>query len=109
MVCAKHCCSEADCDAGETCDGYGPGGTSVVKICRPKRQNPGMLAYADSCTSHGECESEACASLTPAGGFPKQCSTTCCEDSDCAVVPGTTRCYPFDFTIPGSSIGYCIP
>lgn len=106
--CAQHCCSNAECPAGDYCAEFA-NGSGPVKICRPKTAASQNLAYGAACTMSSQCDSRICGPTDPSGAGPRQCSTLCCEDSDCAVLPGGGRCRPFDSSFQGALLGYCIP
>jgi hypothetical protein len=100
-TCAQHCCTEADCGAGQRCALYDVDATTgdIVKICAPS--GTGVGAIGSACTTATQCESSICAPVdTAVSGGPSQCSTLCCNNADCAALPGT-RCVPF----PGPTVG----
>jgi hypothetical protein len=98
-VCAAHCCADADCAPAESCDVLtytaSAGATLVAtkRICRPRSPMAGTKTPGQSCTTNLDCESEVCAAIhTSDPGGARQCSTFCCKDSDCAVLPSGGIC-----------------
>lgn len=109
-TCARHCCSDANCGATETCLVYDMDATTPVKICTPRSASAGAGALGASCTVAADCESEVCAPVDPADpASPMKCSTTCCANTDCAALPLGGRCRPFNGPIMNTLLGVCIP
>ncbi len=81
--CTKHCCSSADCAAGDVCHTADVGNGTVVAYCDQVYWSVGTKLCGDTCAHDSDCRSGSC----PAG----RCDDTCCQDSDCA---GGTVCLP---------------
>lgn len=111
MTCARHCCSASDCGANETCAVYGISPTTGVKICVPRSPTAGGLGFGATCTMPSDCRSEVCAPIRPADMMsPRQCSSTCCRNTDCTSVLGAGAvCRPFNGPIANTLVGVCIP
>jgi hypothetical protein len=107
-TCAEHCCTEADCDANETCGIYDITPTEPVRVCRPRAgMGTGMLG--DSCQNNSDCESELCAPQNPNGMGPRRCSVHCCEPTDCGALPSGGLCWPLPGALPNTIVGTCLP
>lgn len=108
--CANHCCSNADCAANQNCGVYDLDATTPVKVCVARGGTAGTTPLGGTCTAATDCASELCAPLDPANMMsPRACSTTCCEDSDCSVLPTGGRCRPLGGPIMNTIVGVCIP
>lgn len=108
--CAGHCCSDADCNSNESCAIYDLDATTVVKVCMPRSATAGTGALGTACTAASDCESEVCIPLNPADmASPRRCSTTCCNNADCAALPTGGRCRAFNGPVMNTIIGACIP
>ncbi|MFO0722189.1 MAG: hypothetical protein U1E65_00310 [Myxococcota bacterium] len=113
-TCAAHCCADADCPGGQNCLIYDLDATSgdIVKVCEPKSAGSGNTALNGTCTMPTDCDSEVCVSTDPANAnAPRQCSTLCCRNSDCAGIPNG-RCIPAQGPTLGTFqtiVGICAP
>ena len=108
-VCAAHCCSDADCTPLQSCTFYDLDATHVSKVCR-NRASTGTGQLGDACTAPADCESEVCAPVDPADAMsPRKCSTLCCNDADCAILPLGGRCEPVGTPIANQIAGACTP
>lgn len=109
-TCAQHCCADQDCAAAESCALYDLDANTIMKICQPRSAGAGTGALGASCTTPADCESEVCAAVDPSDtNSPRKCSTTCCQDQDCAVLPLGGACRPAGTPIMGQITGVCIP
>ncbi|MCA9549142.1 MAG: hypothetical protein KC933_03845 [Myxococcales bacterium] len=109
-VCAQQCCSDADCGATQNCGVYDLAADTVVKICLNKSATSGSAALGATCTAANQCDSEICAPTDPAVmNSPMKCSTLCCRDADCGVLPGGGRCRPLTGPVTGTIVGVCLP
>lgn len=109
-TCATQCCGEADCGAGESCSTYDMDATTPQKICVPRSATAGTGGYGAPCTVATDCESETCVPVDPTlMNSPMVCSTVCCRDQDCSVLPQGGTCVPFGGPITGTLIGACVP
>jgi hypothetical protein len=109
-TCAQHCCSDADCPASQNCDFYDLDASHIAKICINKDPTSGSAALGASCTSWNQCDSEVCIPTDPAVmNSPQKCSTLCCRESDCNIIPGGGKCRPAEGPITGTIVGVCIP
>lgn len=116
--CAKLCCSDTDCSGNTVCTVYDVDAATayISKVCRPPQTGmagSGNSPLGTSCTIASDCISGACAPMDPfMPTGARKCSTTCCTDADCSVLPLGGKCRP----IPGPTInnittivGHCIP
>jgi hypothetical protein len=106
-TCAAHCCSDMDCAATETCDQLAFAPTVLKRICRPRTMTAGTSTFGASCNANLDCDSEVCAPVHSMLANPRQCSTYCCKDSDCAVLPGGGICYPVTGQLANTWVGLC--
>jgi hypothetical protein len=107
-VCAGQCCTDADCGPLQSCALYDVDANTAVKVCRNRGSGTGALG--DACTAPADCESEVCAPVDPADqNSPRKCSTLCCRDSDCAILPLGGSCEPTATPIAGQIVGACTP
>ncbi len=109
MECVQPCCSGGDCDAGDICTVYDLATALPLTVC----QTPGvvgMLEYGATCNDNVSCRSGLCVPVDPndqAG--PKACSTYCCNDFDCDVLPNAGRCVTLDGPIANAQTKVCVP
>ncbi len=109
-TCAAHCCSDADCPTTQSCEAYDIDASNIVKICANKNATSGSSALGASCTMWNECDSEVCAPTNPAVmNSPQKCSTLCCRDADCNILPLGGRCRATTGPVTGTILGVCIP
>jgi hypothetical protein len=107
-VCAAQCCTDADCGPLQSCAIYDVDAATAVKVCR--NRGTGTAALGDACTAPADCESEVCAPVDPADvNSPRKCSTLCCRDSDCAILPLGGSCEPVATPITNQIAGACTP
>jgi hypothetical protein len=71
-----------------------------MKVCRA-RVGTGTIALGDPCSMPAQCESEVCV----AG----KCSSLCCNDADCAILPLGGSCRPVSTPIQTQIGGACTP
>jgi hypothetical protein len=108
--CARHCCADQDCPAGDTCTVYDLDASNAVKVCIARSPTAGTAALGAPCTTYADCESEACASVDPDDpNSPRKCSTTCCRDQDCSVLPLGGHCRPAGTGVGTQITGLCQP
>ena len=107
-LCARHCCTAADCGANENCTVYPLAPTTPLKICKPRPMNAGPARIGDACNLPADCETGVCA-LSTAG--QRLCSTYCCADVECnQALPGGGTCRAATGPlIPNTLIGQCRP
>ncbi len=110
--CAAHCCSDADCPAAQVCGLYDLDATTgdIVKICGPRSPGGGALPIGSPCTVNEQCDSEVCTPTTLAPNAPLACSTLCCNNADCAMIPNG-RCIPSEGPTVGpvaTIVGVCV-
>jgi hypothetical protein len=108
--CAALCCADLDCPPGETCAVYDYDASSITKVCRALSQGNGGRAVGEPCTDAIQCLTEVCVpqdSANPMG--PKVCSTTCCTNADCSVLPTGGGCWPIRGPVQGTLFGVCLP
>lgn len=90
-TCARLCCGEADCGSEQNCVPIGIE-ESVLKVCR-SAATAGSRPLGGSCATDGECASSVCDPADPANpNGARICTSYCCNDADCDVLPGATRC-----------------
>ena len=82
--------------------------TVGLKICRPRSPSAGSLAPGAHCGAAAQCETEVCAPNKLILPTAHVCSTTCCKDADCALLPGGGYCYPASFS-PGGVFARASP
>jgi hypothetical protein len=81
---------------------------NIVKVCTPAQG--GSAALGASCTQPSDCATEVCAPTNPGQmNSPRQCSTLCCTDADCAQLPRGGTCRPFEGPVMGTLVGICVP
>lgn len=107
--CTHFCCSEADCGPDKSCVAI-QANASVIRVCRDRRSSGGRV-LGGPCALDTDCESDLCSPIDPAnpnGG--KICSTYCCNNADCDVMPASTRrqCVTQEGPIANSVTGRCI-
>lgn len=109
-TCGDHCCDDSDCAAAENCGVYDLDATTIVKLCAPRAGTAGTTPFGGTCTAPTDCDSEICAPLDPANAMsPRQCSSTCCTDADCSILPNGGRCRPVGSPVMNTIVGVCIP
>lgn len=114
--CAEPCCSDADCGASESCLIYdlparSPTPSTAITICQPRPGATGNLLFGQSCTQDSQCDAEVCRPVNPRNlGGPRACTTHCCTDRDCDVLPNGGRCVPMPVqNLPNISANVCVP
>ncbi len=106
--CAQPCCSDSDCASNQNCSVYDLDTANIVKVCTPASGGSG--AFGATCTMASDCQSETCIPTDPSQmNSPRQCSTLCCTDADCSVLPRGGTCQAFNGPVMGSLIGACVP
>ncbi len=98
-LCAAHCCSDADCPAAQSCGLYDVDANTIVKICANRNAGAGTAVLGAACTIGSDCESEVC--------IANVCSTLCCSDADCAILPLGGKCEPIGTPIASQIVGAC--
>lgn len=110
--CQVPCCSQADCGAQEICTVYDlvQNPPQPLTVCQASSMGAGTAAFGTPCANAPECRSELCAPVDPDDlGGPKVCTTYCCDDFDCDVLPGGGRCATFNGPLQGSQTKVCVP
>jgi hypothetical protein len=109
-VCSRQCCAESDCGPTESCTVYDLDATTPTKICAPRSPTTGTLPLGATCTTADECESETCVPVNPDDvASVRKCSTLCCRNADCTVLPAGGACRAFNGPIAGTLVGACQP
>ncbi len=107
-TCAQFCCSSSDCPTNQVCRAYDLDPNHLTKVCQPA--GAGTAALGATCATGADCRTAVCIPTDPAQmGSPRQCSTLCCTDADCAALPRGGVCRPFNGPLMGSLVGACIP
>lgn len=107
--CAEHCCAELDCPAAQNCLAYDLDANTIVKVCTPQIGN-GTGAIGAICNAPTDCATDICVPIDPNdAGSIRRCSTACCSDSDCTLLPQGGRCQPGPGPIMGTITGACYP
>lgn len=107
--CAKPCCSGADCAAGDICTVYDLATALPLTVCLTPGA-PGTLEYGAACNNNTACRSGLCVPVDPDNqAGPKACTTYCCDDFDCGVLPSGGRCATLDGPIANAQTKVCVP
>lgn len=107
-ACQIPCCSHADCDTDEICTVYDIESQTPATVCQAATTQGG--AFGASCNAGSECASGLCVPTDPEDlAGPKACTTYCCTDSDCGLLPNGGRCATFNGPIMGAQTKVCVP
>lgn len=107
-TCARLCCAEEDCGDDEACRPLAVD-DAIVRVCR-RGMPSGSRVYGAPCETDDQCQSGVCGPADPANLNGAQvCTTYCCGDRDCDVLPGSSpRCVSLPGPLADSVTGRCV-
>lgn len=106
-TCAHLCCGDADCTDQENCVPIAIE-QSVLRVCQTS-STAGSRPFGGSCTSNAECASGVCGPADAANpNGARICTTYCCNDPDCDLLPGNGRCVTSPGPIGDNFSGRCV-
>lgn len=114
-TCGRRCCADTGCGAGEACVLYDldTATGAAVKLCAPLPAMAGAGAHGDPCSTPADCATGACVPTVPTSSTsPRKCSSSCCIEGDCSVLPMGGKCRPFPaqpINMVNTYMGYCVP